>query len=253
MAKIFFDSHIPVDAQGGDLDGYPLALLRLDRQGRLRQYNQAWSALMEASRLGGELADYLHREDLPHWQAALDELREDGERSLHRRMRFIHPRGDLRWFDLHLGRRGEHYYVALSDGTRRRRQEIQLEASRRAAKSLLDGLPGLIYRGRNNRHWTMEFVSAGCLPLTGYPAEYLTNTHEHSYSTLILAEYVDYVWSTVQCALLKHEAYELSYRIRCADGRIKDVWEKGVGIYSDTGEVLGIEGAIFEIGGGASL
>ncbi|MNE61642.1 PAS fold protein [compost metagenome] len=50
----------------------------------------------------------------------------------------------------------------------------------------------------------------------------------------------------MQCALLKREPYQLSYRIRCADGRIKDVWETGVGVYSSSGEVLGIEGAIFE-------
>lgn len=55
----------------------------------------------------------------------------------------------------------------------------------------------------------------------------------------------------MQQALLRREPYELTYRIRCADGRIKNVWEKGVGIYADTGEVLGIEGAIFEMGAGS--
>lgn len=114
------------------------------------------------------------------------------------------------------------------------------------AAGLLDELPGLIYRGDNNRTWFMEYVSAGCLPLTGYPAEYLTRSPQHSFGSLILDEYADYIWYCVQCALLKREPYQLSYRIRCADGRIKNVWETGVGIYSSTGEVLGIEGAIFE-------
>lgn len=114
---------------------------------------------------------------------------------------------------------------------------------------LLDELPGLIYRGDNNPRWSMQFVSAGCLQLTGYPAEYLTRTSEYSYGSLILAEYADYIWYCVQCALLQHEPYQLSYRIRCSDGQIKDVWEKGVGVYSADGQVLGIEGAIFEMCG----
>jgi len=114
------------------------------------------------------------------------------------------------------------------------------------ALGLLDDLPGLIYRGRNDRSWYMEYVSAGCLPLTGYPADYLTSNPQRSFGSLILDEYADYIWYCVQCALLKHEPYQLSYRIRCAEGRVKDVWETGVGIYSGSGEVLGVEGAIFE-------
>lgn len=134
------------------------------------------------------------------------------------------------------------------------RAEDALAPPRRAALSsvatgLLDELPGLIYRGDNDRTWYMGFVSAGCLQLTGYPAEFLTHNHEHSYGALILAEYADYIWYCVQCALLRHEPYQLSYRIRCADGQIKEVWEKGVGIYAASGEVLGVEGAIFEVRG----
>ena len=114
------------------------------------------------------------------------------------------------------------------------------------AHGLLDELPGLIYRGLNDRSWYMQYVSAGCLPLTGYPADYLTSNPQRSFGSLILDEYADYIWYCVQCALLKHEPYQLSYRIRCAEGRIKNVWETGVGIYSSGGEVLGVEGAIFE-------
>ena len=182
--------------------------------GRIRRANRAWRLLMGDSGLGEELAACLYQEDLPGWRAVLRQARQgDGARQC---LRFIDAHGRLRWFDVQL-----------------------------------DGLPGLIYRGRNNRQWTMEFVSAGCLQLTGYPAQYLTDTYEHSYSTLILEEYAEYVWAGVQQALLRREPYELTYRIRCADGRIKNVWEKGVGIYADTGEVLGIEGAIFEVGAGS--
>jgi two-component system nitrate/nitrite response regulator NarL len=112
---------------------------------------------------------------------------------------------------------------------------------------LINALPVLIYRGDNARTWYMDYVSEGCLQLTGYSAEYLTSDPQHSFGSLILAEYADYVWYCVQCALLKRESFHLKYRIRCADGQIKDVCETGVGIYADSGEVMAVEGAIFEL------
>lgn len=118
-----------------------------------------------------------------------------------------------------------------------------------AVAGLINDLPVLVYRGDNARAWYMDYVSEGCLQLTGYPAEYLTRDPEHSFGSLILAEYADYVWYCVQCALLKREPFQLRYRICCADGRIKEVCETGVGVYSADGEVLGVEGAIFEVAG----
>jgi PAS domain-containing protein len=230
-------------------DRYPIALLRLDRQGRIVHANAAW--LRQMGRAGGarELLAQLHREDATAWRAAMREAAE-GMGPVSCCLRFIDPNGRLRWFDLQVSAGPGAFYLALNDATSRRRADARIEASQRGALSLLDGLPGLIYRGRNNRQWTMEFVSAGCLHLTGYPAAYLTDTYEHSYSTLILDEYSEYVWSGVQQALLRREPYELVYRIRCADGTIKDVWEKGAGIYAETGEVLGIEGVILDAAGG---
>lgn len=98
-----------------------------------------------------------------------------------------------------------------------------------------------------HREWTMDFVSEGCERLTGYSAESIRNAVGGTYARLILPEYADYVWEGVQSALLKLEMYSLTYRIRCADGQVKWVLEQGTGIVTAGGEVLGIEGAIFEV------
>ena len=228
------------------MDHFPAALLELADDGRIVHFNLAWVELMDRPQGERYLIDHVHHEDRSMWRQALHELRRRPETSFNQRLRFVHPSGELRWFEVSLKRGDQGFYLVAGDITVHKRREIALLASQRSCTSLLDSMPGLIYRGRNNRDWTMEFVSAGCLQLTGYPAERLVDNHEFTYNSLILAQDADYVWREVQSALSRREPFELNYRIRCADHSIKHVWEKGVGIYADTREVLGIEGAIFE-------
>lgn len=229
------------------LDVFPIALLELKDNGEIAHFNTAWADLMEPPGDQRNIVDYVHQEDRALWRQALYELRHRPDISFSQRLRFVHPQGELRWFDISLKRRDVRFYLVVNDITQHKRREIALQASQRSALSLLDSMPGLIYRGRNNHDWTMEFVSAGCLQLTGYPAERLMDSHDCTYNSLIHPDDADYVWREVQYALSRHQPYELRYRIRCADNTLKNVWEKGVGIYSDSHEVLGIEGAIFEI------
>ncbi|MDY7564963.1 PAS domain-containing protein [Pseudomonas sp. RTC3] len=229
------------------LDVFPIALLELTDKGEITHYNAAWADLMELPGDERNMVEYVHQEDRSLWRQALYELRRRPDISFNQRLRFVHPQGELRWFDISLKRRDVRFYLVVNDITQHKRREIALQASQRSALSLLDSMPGLIYRGRNNHDWTMEFVSAGCLQLTGYPAERLMDSHDCTYNSLIHPDDADYVWREVQYALSRYQPYELRYRIRCADNSIKNVWEKGVGIYSDSREVLGIEGAIFEI------
>ena len=55
------------------------------------------------------------------------------------------------------------------------------------------------------------------------------------------------VWDGVQQALAKRCRFQLEYRIRTAQGEEKWVWEQGVGVFSETGELQALEGFITDI------
>jgi PAS domain S-box-containing protein len=229
------------------LDAYPVALLQVDNEGSIRNANAAWAELMDTSSVCVEMAEYVHPEDRLIWREMLERLRNEAHVCIRERIRFVHPHGQLRWLEVACRRHEDAFFVSAFDTTAQKRQETSIEARLRSAMGLLNGVPGLIYRGRNNPSWSMEFVSDGCEELTGYPAAWFVDSHEHSYSQLIVPEDVDYVWRGVQEALADRRPFELRYRIRGANGNLRNVWERGIGIYSASSEVLGIEGAIFAV------
>ena len=53
------------------------------------------------------------------------------------------------------------------------KEEIDLRENERSYSVLLSNLPGMAYRCKYDRNWTMLFVSEGCLELTGYPSSSL--------------------------------------------------------------------------------
>ncbi|MGC8780515.1 MAG: histidine kinase N-terminal 7TM domain-containing protein [Anaerolineae bacterium] len=134
--------------------------------------------------------------------------------------------------------------VILRDVTDRRKAEAALHESQRAYATLLSNLPGIAYRCRNDPQWTMEFISEGCRELTGYPAEDLLGNRRLAFADLIHEEDRAKVWDDVQAAVQAHRPYQLTYRIRTADGAEKWVWEQGRGVYDAAGNLLALEGFI---------
>lgn len=246
------------DVAVGPLDDFPVGLVRLDAQGCVQAHNAAWAALVGPTAVGADLAQQLHPEDVAAWRRTLLELgTAAGHAHAHARalrLRCVTAQNQLRWLDIDIagvhapaGAAGATPMLAMAarDATTQQREEAAVRTEARSLRNLVHGIPGLVYRGRNDRDWTMEIVSAGCRGLTGHAAEDVRNSRKLSYSSLILAQDVDYVWDRVQEAMRTHTPYALSYRIRRADGRVQLVFERGQGIYSDSGEVLGIEGVMF--------
>jgi len=131
------------------------------------------------------------------------------------------------------------------------KREREIELSRQALRekermltTLMSNLDGMVYRCRNDEPWTMEFVSDGCYHLTGYrPEELLHNSHL-SYKGLEHPEDRARVRAEITAALLENRRFFVEYRIQCRDGEIKWVWERGVGIHDEAGNVITLEGFV---------
>ncbi|MBT3208856.1 MAG: PAS domain S-box protein [Bacteroidetes bacterium] len=122
-----------------------------------------------------------------------------------------------------------------------------LSESKRRLSTLMENLPGMVYRCKNDSDWTMEFVSDGCHKLTGYKPADLMNNNLLSYSDIILMEDRDEVWNQVQSAISKQKPFQLIYRILTSDRKQKWVWEQGQAVYDANKNMIALEGFISDI------
>ena len=218
--------------------------------------NAAWTRLtgfsLQETRTLGQSA-YLHPQDQERWLRFLDARKRDPQRTAALVLRFLTSSGKT----IHL-EAGAQAVVAdngrcmgfvgtLSDVGSRVQAEGLKEASHRTLETLINNLPGLVYRCRNNRQWTMEYMSKGCEVLTGYPPEALINSERLTYADLIVPEDQEQVWQNVQASVHENRPFELMYRIRTARGEEKWVLERGRGNFSTSGQLLGVEGFITDI------
>jgi len=128
----------------------------------------------------------------------------------------------------------------------RDRAEEALQESQRALSTLMSNLPGMAYRCRSDGEWTMEFVSEGCLGLTGYrPAELIGNQRV-SYGQLIHLDDRESAWNAVQIALQENTPFQITYRVTTAAGEERWAWEQGRGVFSPEGDLLALEGYVLD-------
>jgi diguanylate cyclase (GGDEF)-like protein/PAS domain S-box-containing protein len=114
-------------------------------------------------------------------------------------------------------------------------------------RRLLGNLDGMVFRCRNDAHWTMEFVSDGCRQLTGYEAHDLVANLRTSYEQLIVAEDRVRVRESNASQADAPERYALEYRIVRADGEVRTVSERGTAVRDPRGAVVAYEGFIEDI------
>jgi diguanylate cyclase (GGDEF)-like protein/PAS domain S-box-containing protein len=126
-------------------------------------------------------------------------------------------------------------------------QDAATRDAARMFRTLLGNLDGMVYRCLNDATWTMEFVSDGARRITGYAPEDLLLNQRISYDTITLPEDRRRVRQTIDTALAQERRFDIAYRIRHADGAMRWVWERGIGLYDAQGQVLGIEGIVQDV------
>ncbi|MFO1482379.1 MAG: PAS domain-containing protein [Verrucomicrobiaceae bacterium] len=139
---------------------------------------------------------------------------------------------------------------ALDAGEKERERQRAIEALReneRMISMLMGNLPGAAYRSLIDEKWTLEFISEGCRELTGYEPDAFASKGEVFFGDLIHPEDRAHVRRTVEDAVADGKRFEMTYRIRTADGSLKWIWERGQGVPSENGRVEYIEGFMADV------
>ncbi len=192
---------------------------------------------------------FLHPEDKAHWNQLIQKLQPNSKHTLW--IRLISADNQVRWCELRIQSMIEDSTFPLSatlcDITPQMRQEQSKKANYRSLQSLVDRVPAMIYRARNNKSWTMEYVSNGCERVLGITADKLLNKSDITVGSMIHPDDVNSVWDNVQHAIQTHSLFNLTYRLTTPSGDQITVQDKGQGIYSDSGMILGVEGILFQL------
>lgn len=114
-------------------------------------------------------------------------------------------------------------------------------------KTLLTTVDGMVYRRRLDPDWTMEFVSSGCLRVTGHhPGDLLFNNRT-TYGELVIPDDRLWVREAITCAVAEGRSFDLEYRITHLDGTTRWVWERGTGVRDEHGKPIALEGLVQDI------
>jgi len=128
-----------------------------------------------------------------------------------------------------------------------KKAEEKLAENQRFLQTLINNLPGYVYRVKNDPTYTPEYISEGVTKITGHtPNDYTVDriiSGAHSISEIDK----DRLWKQIQTAIKNKLPYEFNYRMKDKSGGEKWVWERGQGIWNEDGGLVALEGFITDI------
>ncbi|WP_333609066.1 PAS domain-containing protein [Arsukibacterium sp.] len=123
----------------------------------------------------------------------------------------------------------------------------ELQASRDQFQTLVANIPGITYRCKVDKDWTMLYMSGSIDPLSGYPACDFINNEVRSYASVIHPDDRERLDLAVGQAINDNQNWLLQYRIIHKSGAIRWVEERGRAEYTESGDVIYLDGFILDI------
>jgi PAS domain S-box-containing protein len=232
----------------------PVGIFRTDAHGGCTFVNDRWCELagMEPEEaLGDGWHRAVHEDDRARVLAEWNVVVRMG-RAFASEYRFRAPDGRVTWLSSRaVGLKGDDgsgagYLGTVTDIGEQRGVQEALRRNEERLRGLIQNIPGMVYRCAVNEDWTFEFVSPAVEWLSGHPThEFLAG--ERTWASVIAEEDRDLVWLAVLGGLERREPFELEYRIVRADGAVRWVYERGQGVFDGAGEVVWVDGTIFDV------
>ncbi len=133
------------------------------------------------------------------------------------------------------------------DVTQKKRAESALIESERRLRTLMNNLPGIVYRCRADDTFTMEFASRGSLRLLGFEPHELLGKGPSAFQSIVHPDDRKNMLALVRETVAKRRPFSFIYRIRAASGEEKWVWEQGEGVFDDDERLVALEGFISDV------
>jgi PAS domain S-box-containing protein len=124
---------------------------------------------------------------------------------------------------------------------------LKIQEHERQLSSVIGNLPGFVYRCKNDKDWTMLYVSEQCIEITEYQSSDFLNNSVIAFNDIILPEFQENLYYLWEKAIQKRTDFVSEYKIKTKSGNIKWVWERGKGIFNSKGELKFLEGYIEDI------
>ncbi|TGE85776.1 two-component system sensor histidine kinase/response regulator [Pseudoalteromonas sp. KS88] len=138
------------------------------------------------------------------------------------------------------------YVGFITDLTEQRKLQQDLVTKEQQYRSLMDNMPGVVFRCQINEKWSMIFISPNINEMTGYiPNEFINKDIE--YGDLLFKDDIAHINKAVEHAIAKKEQYSIEYRVRHRNGKLIWILEKGSFEFNQQGEAIWIDGVLVDI------
>ncbi len=138
-------------------------------------------------------------------------------------------------------------YVAIKHDISERKAATQaLAESERRFRTLITNLQGMVFRCRDDRDWTADFVSEGARALLGIEPAELTGGST-SFTSRVHPDDLVSVWRPAQDKVRQTGRHDARLRVRHADGHWVWVRSLAAAVCSPTGELQSIEGYVIDV------
>ncbi|MDR2826156.1 MAG: response regulator, partial [Deltaproteobacteria bacterium] len=140
--------------------------------------------------------------------------------------------------------------ASIADFTIIARESSRVYKSERRMSTLLSNLPGTAFRYRcNPTELTMEYLSEGCIKMTGYTPDELLGKSTTTFDSIIHPEDLKKVYEDIHKMLTSKEPIDTNFRILHKEGGIRWIWQRGqvVGYSGDCNAYALVEGFLSDM------
>ena len=133
------------------------------------------------------------------------------------------------------------------DVTEQKQAEAALRESEERFRSLVDHIPGVVYRRAYDADWTIDFISDVIEEMIGYSAADFLHNQVRTFASVIAPEDRARVELVIAECVALQKPYVIEYRIIGKDGNIRWVYEKGQGVFAADRSLLCLDGVLVDL------